>query len=360
MLLVVLSKPVLAGGFFQSWSANSFPVSMIGVAFGNKTFCAVGDDLQAVTTLFYISTDGRNWIQEQQPPVLSTALTICFGNDRFVVGGFGFVGTSTNGTNWTFKKTSTNTVRKIIATPGNFLAVTPNRVGTSSDGLLWNWMSPLPLFLGGVAFGNGMRVVGGTARLHFAGEDEVWHEIFFPDVDFQELSFGKDRFVALGQLGPLVQDANDANRFYGTNQLWLSYDGKQWTNTYSVFGDQIRSIAYGDGLFVAGGSGGSLLWSTDGIHWNLERMEFNTRNLSFAGNRMFSAFFNSLNSSTELLTLTANASSLEVYGPIGKTIRLLHRSSIERLPEDFIAIELTDMPTVLPNPPIGFVNALLQ
>jgi len=136
------------------------------------------------------------------------------------------LGATPFGTAWTAQTSAAdNNYTSIAYGNGTYVAVantgTGNRVMTSPDGRTW------------------------TARTSAA--DLAWNSV----------TFGNGLFVA-------VAATNDAN------PIMTSPTGITWTSrAASLAGGILESVAYGDGYFVAVGSGGAgTLKSTDGITWS--------------------------------------------------------------------------------------------
>ncbi len=144
-----------------------------------------------------------------------------------------------------------------------------------------------------IAFGNGMYVAVGDVRDHegefysnpraavwtsadaltwtrLPDNDEVfagpWHQ------EMWDVAFGDSGFVAVGST-----DGDQGGSSAGA--IWHSLDGFTWTRVAQdegLFGEQtpdewrgLWSVAYGDGVYVAIGTGPRVLTSEDGLTWSL-------------------------------------------------------------------------------------------
>jgi hypothetical protein len=144
-----------------------------------------------------------------------------------------------------------------------------------------------------IAYGNGMYVSVGDVRDHegefysnpraavwtsvdgltwtrLPDNDEVfagrWHQ------EMWDVAFGDSGFVAVGS-----SDGDQGDSSAGA--IWHSPDGFTWTRVAhddDLFGEQtpdkwwgLWSVAYGDGVYVAIGSGPRVLTSEDGLTWSL-------------------------------------------------------------------------------------------
>ena len=140
---------------------------------------------------------------------------------------------------------------------GRFVAVggsTSERIAWSDDGVVWHDVGdPDTGSLATVSFG---RLADGTPRfVATRGHDLVWS----PDGEswireagsawqgLSSMAFGGDRWVGVG-------------RFQG-----VTFDGQTWAS--DVPDESLSQVVYGEGLFVAVGSGGRVAHSVDGIDW---------------------------------------------------------------------------------------------
>jgi hypothetical protein len=160
---------------------------------------------------------------------------IAFGGGKFVaVGQSGIVLTSTDGANWIQRVPGTNNLDLYAVTYGTngFVAVGGTRVSssqpviwTSPDGIAWTFIDTTPLNL----------------------QNGNW---------LQGVTFGGGLYVAVG-----------GN--YTTNTVSTSSNGVDWTLRETHLSNTgnypLRSIAWGNGLYVAGGKW--LLTSPDAMVW---------------------------------------------------------------------------------------------
>lgn len=157
----------------------------------------------------------ERWHWRNPVPQGNRLSSVTYGNGLFVaVGTGGAIVTSTNGTNWVARSLPVGLdVRSVVYGNNRFVAVGFGCSLTSTNGLEWSYASNTPPYqLYGVAFGT-------------------------------------NTFVAVG------------NRIIRT-----SSDGITWTTRSSPF-TSLRSIAYGNGMFIAVGYGGSVMTSNDGTNW---------------------------------------------------------------------------------------------
>ncbi len=120
----------------------------------------------------------------------------------------------------------------------------------------WEWKSPLPQgnTLNSATYGNGRYVaVGNCGTVITSNDGHSWKLDTAFAYKFQDLvsvTYGPGQFAAIGSYG----------------NIFTSSDGTAWTR--QAFGNykKIRSIVYGDSLFVAVGDTG-VYTSKDGVTW---------------------------------------------------------------------------------------------
>jgi hypothetical protein len=137
-----------------SWTqgSNFSSGNITGMASNNTTYIACG------STSVYGSTDGQNW--STRTPASSPAewYKVAFGNGLFVlVGAAGHINTSTDGTTWVNRTSTSGTTQAIRSVSYNASAGYPWMAGLgdgsaifSTDGI--NWVSRTTA-VGGVAYG---------------------------------------------------------------------------------------------------------------------------------------------------------------------------------------------------------------
>jgi hypothetical protein len=144
-------------------------------------------------------------------------------------------------------------------------------IWSSPDGTTWDPNSPVvtgPYLIKSIAYGN-LWLAGGNGIMISSADGITWNTgspVFESlDVDIKSIAYGDSVWLAGGTL---------TDALVSVGAIWTSTDGITWDPDSSVFqasGGDIRSIAYGDSLWVAGGSYNGLgaIWtSTDGYNWS--------------------------------------------------------------------------------------------
>ncbi len=245
-----------------------------GIAHGSDRFVAVG---AGGITRWSIDGTQQSWISA--PVGGGGTLDIAYGNGRFVVVGLGgdvYWSSTGNAGSWTLAgPVGVNDLVGVTYGNGHFVAVgvsgTMWRSPNGSSGS-WEEVSPDPggANIAGIAFREERTTTPPPPRFVAVGfgSGEVWRS---PDgsmnswspsgpvgTNLYGVTFGNGRYVAVGTGG----------------NIYSSPDGSfgSWNNVV-VGGAQIWEIAYGNGTYVAVDNNGDVYWSTTGLavlgDWNL-------------------------------------------------------------------------------------------
>lgn len=272
-----------------TWSVqtSSFSTTDInGVAFANGTFVAVGGNGKIAT-----STDAGTWTQRPASPFTTHITCVAYGAGRWVACGNGEIGTSTNTLDWTLVGSPPGAAYNDIAYGnGTWVVVCGSQQAlVSPDGLSWTAYDVTafsdPIYLNGVAFGNGLfvavggLVASGLARRIFTSPDGVTWTERTPAAgsgDIMSVAYGKGVFVYVGKGGVVASSPNgitwtavSASDVFSTLEIWAvtfgggmfcavgagvigtSVDGGLWGAHTTPITDIHTGVCYGKGLFVA-------------------------------------------------------------------------------------------------------------
>lgn len=228
-VIVGYSGTILTSTTGESWTQRESPsfLPLYGVAYGNRTYVAVGEFSAVTPTIILTSQDGVNWVRRRVDDLYQSLLDVVYAQGQFVaVGGFGTILTSPDGITWTRQPRLTYAhLRGITYGNGLFVAVGDQGVIlTSPDGVNW------------------------TAR-----------DIGFPSPYFSDVAYGDGKFVAVAWSTP--------------NYFYISSDGLTWTRQQNPDpNDSFWGIAYGNGVFGAVGASGLWATSSDGVTWNKSKV----------------------------------------------------------------------------------------
>lgn len=265
---------------------------------------------------------GSNW-SVSSTPADNTWQSVCFGANLFVAvassGSGNRVMTSPDGVTWTTRSTSglDNTWRSVAYGNGVFVAVSyDGNAMTSTDGITWIDRSPpAGHFFTRIAFGNGVFVAvansGGGASTYICTTTDgiTWtarstgaggfDAVAYGEIDGQPrwivagygISYWSDNDGATWTVGSGLSTQNHSQAAFGngvfvvlrntgtgTPMPYLSYDGKTWTASKTVYDGSWTAITYACGLFVASNNN-EILTSSDGRYWT-RRPSFTANNIS--------------------------------------------------------------------------------
>jgi hypothetical protein len=293
-------------GFFWSgvYSGNKY---LTGVTSGHAGYVAVGMDGAAL-----ISTNGINW-ESASIGTTNHLYSVACGNGYYAtLNHSGSMFTSTNGRAWVQGVSPVGQLGRIAFVAGRFIATWDQSLFSSSNLLDWtshtfpsasgiNWMTAGTPELGIVAVGvngtilqtgslvptapfivvsptNQNRQFGGTIQLGALALGSsplayTWQKdgVNLPAATNTSLVItnarpadsGDYRLVVANAFGVTTSSvASVTVRFYDPLDRWS-------TQPAQVGWDNLYSIAYGNGIFVAGGSGTNVLISTNGRGWTL-------------------------------------------------------------------------------------------
>lgn len=233
--------------------------NLLGVAWGNGRFVAVGYSLDAPSAVIMTSPDGQVWTQLSDPPP-GWLNKVTFANGQFfamgyipAVSGRGIFLQSPDGLNWTLRDTGLSQLAGIAHGNGTHVAVDlQGGIATSADGVEWTVRQPSGQVATGVAFGRDQFVVLGlTAGVATSADGVDWvpRPIGSNQSQFG-IALGADTFVIVGENG----------------DIRTSSDAQTWTSRLLGQNVNYSSVAYGPPGFVAVGPRNSL-FSPTGVLW---------------------------------------------------------------------------------------------
>ncbi len=251
-------------------------------------------------------------IQESQPG--GDLRSAAFGDGKFVAGGGnGTLLLSKDGSTWNELEKIDGVIQGLAYGKGGFFAATGNKNGSGSGAIYKsdnngeNWVESEAQNLNYLDLATDGKEEGSYAAVSQDGSIVV-NDVEIESKNTNELravSYGDEKFIAAGKTGTIlhiaksnkgyeVQEFNSAplkvsnlNGITFGSGVWVaggslgslftSKDGKSWervkVNPY-LAEENITSLAYGDGLFVAGGTNGKTAVSVDGTNWYEEDIAF--------------------------------------------------------------------------------------
>ena len=241
------------------------------VCYGNGKFVA-GASMTKSNTSFAYSTDGINWTESTISDTNRDWRSICYGNGKFVAVGTKFTSSgssttssgrysaySTDGITWTLKtlNSSANIPESVCYGNDKFVVVGNGYIGYSTDGISWTSTNTIRKWKS-VCYGNDKFVAVANSTNYFAYSTDgiTWTEgtISSTSRSWRSICYGNGKFVAVAS---------------STNYFAYSTDGITWTeSTISDTSRSWASVCYGNGKFVAVATNSNYFaYSTDGITW---------------------------------------------------------------------------------------------
>ena len=218
-------------------------------AYGNFIFITVGN-----SGIILRSLDGINWAQVQINSFNNLYNVIFDGTKFIVVGGNGTVLTSLDGILWTAANTKTfNDFSSIVFGGGMYVALNTSnnstRIYISTNGVDWAPLLELSAYLVQITYGNDRFIaVGQSGEIFISLDGITWSQTLQVQNRLNDITFGNGLFIAIGANGTEL----------------LSQDGYEWESQSSPTTDNLLSVSYSNGIFIATGS---VLTSIDGVNW---------------------------------------------------------------------------------------------
>jgi len=291
------------------------------------------------------SSNGTTWTSVQNQDIFSTRIEyLNYLQGKFYgVGDNGLIATSTDAVDWYSLGPSVPLAVSIISvaySSGKYIFATQTsatnveQIGTSTDGINWKKSNPFPSVTNFRAvYTNGSSYIAATNSAIFKSDDGVtWKGVsqFISRTQPDRFRYINDRFVAVGtgnfdylystdgetwinkrqflpynlesQIGggilsaegpQIVLCAANNNVSSNNNDIATSTNGTDWTPRFAYTGSSpnrvLRSVTYGDGLYVAVGDNIAVT-STDAITWAHSELTTTQRMNSVAyGNGVFVA-----------------------------------------------------------------------
>jgi hypothetical protein len=217
------------------------------------------------------SPDGETWTP-QTSGVTGAIRAMAYGAGVYVaVGNGGEIISSPDGSAWTVATTGvTENLYAVTFANGLFVAVGAyHGMGgargaqtlVSSNGTSWtSHIAGVSADLLAIVYGAGSFFAAGTAgSICVSGDGAAWTTLSVSSDTFRSIVFGGTTFVLGGDNNLCFYYDTSINYGDLVDLSALLYDGTE----------AVVSLAWDEtlGLFIAGGSEGTLLWSTDGVNW---------------------------------------------------------------------------------------------
>ena len=247
------------------------------IAYGNSLWIAGGAYGGQIRT----STNGSTWTTVTSNFGNLGIRSIAYGNGLWVAGGYsGQLRTSTNGSTWTTVTSNFGNTGILSIAYGNSLWIAGGGYGemrTSTNGSTWttvtsNFPTDFTGTINAIAYGNDLWVAGGGygGQMRTSTNGSTWTTVTsnFGNRQIQSIAYGNGLWIAGGYAG----------------QVRTSTNGSTWTTVTSNFPStpwkSIRSISYGNDLWFSGGDDGEMRTSTNGSTWTTVTSNFGTSRIN--------------------------------------------------------------------------------
>jgi hypothetical protein len=248
-----------------TWTARTTPSSTTynAAAYGASTYVAVAATSTSSGGFITSSSDGITWTTTKTETIplndciFANGLFVVVGGDGNGSSGSGACFTSSNGTSWTQRGTSSLVGwSRVIYENGLYVVVgRAGRINTSPDGITWtNRTSNLSANLNDIAWnGSVYCVVGASGQIATSPDGVTWTARTPGDttVTLLSISWNGTRFIV----------TNSTN-----GVAWTSTDGITWSRVSTAYRGTTLYSAYLGGKFVAIGNS-FVQSSTDGLTW---------------------------------------------------------------------------------------------
>ena len=288
--VVVGQRSVLVSTNGQDWSTVTNLSQAFGVTSGADTFATVTE-----RGSIFSSEDATGWSEVLQ--VTENLLhSVAYGNDRFVVGGWGPVLVSEDGTHFRRAFSSPTSTRGIAQ--GNGMLVMSALIPeggrpdmwtnqhalfiSTNNGASWQFRTtPWTQSIHEFKFLNQNFLAAGGGLVALSDDAQQWKTKLLPGI-WRAAAFGAGKYVVAGGL-------------VGPAELAVSEDGTNWLKLPSILPEPVIGLAFAENHFVAVGGGvtgvnGFAASSSNGIDWEVQIEGLTNRLLDVAfGNEAFVA-----------------------------------------------------------------------
>jgi hypothetical protein len=231
-----------------------------GITYGDGTFVATGEYGAILTSPDLVTWTNRKW-------KLPSVGRFIYANDTYVAAGVdGVIRTSTDFKTWTERYFSNSLMWRIAY--GNGAFIVPEYSGKlliSYDGISWAENDSLQKIgirqLIGLTYGKGILVVVDYDRIITSPDVETWtvkHNFSWPDTGVRDVMYEDGVFVIWG---------SNLSPWNWKNIILISFDGETWTEIIPETHVEMEQLIYGNGMFAAVDRFGEVHTSVNGVTW---------------------------------------------------------------------------------------------
>ncbi len=255
---------ILTSRDLRTWIKQSSPSNVLDLSsavYADSQFAAVGSAYDPATLStgpgILTSPDGVHWTKRECQSTVMNWQHIAYGNGTFLAtGSEGSLLTSPDGANWTFRRSGLPGILDVIYADGRFVALGVG-VSASADTLRWTTLSEQSVGIR-MAYGAGLFVSTDGKVLWTSRDGAAWtNRGAVTPGGIEDVGYGDGKFVAVG-----------------SGALSVSAGGTNWQSlTSALTTARINGVTYGHQSFVAAAGvaneQGVILHSEDGTHWDL-------------------------------------------------------------------------------------------
>jgi len=279
---------ILTSATGSDWESRSSGTtnSLKSIAFGNGVYVALSGEPAASApsgdAAASVSSDGILWTRKNIGP--NTLTTVNYARGLFHAGGWhritpfggteGALYVSSDGTNWSEDLVATGTpVRTVFAGTNNYYVeyIINSPLGIvgllkSADGTNFSASATTNLVAAnppnGYAYGNGLFVGAGPA-INVSHDVTNWSTVSGPTDNLSDIAYGNGAYVAVGSGYALPVGSGSL----GVGSIVRSSGGSRFEVQTSPVTALLNRVLFANGVFHCVGYSGTILRSTNGTQW---------------------------------------------------------------------------------------------
>lgn len=251
-LLSLLWLSTYTDSFAQAKAVSNTTQNLTAVIYGGGQWLVAGENGTILS-----SSDGITWTTRNSSTTARLNAISYGGGQWITIGENGTILTSPDGIIWTAQNAGTAAfLNDISYGAGQWIIVTSEGTLTSPDGIVWTARGTPAA---SIVYGNGQWASAYGGRFQTSTDGINWEINSISNATYSKIRYGGGRWVMLSAYGPII---------FATS----SSDGVNWeAKILSEREGKIRSIAFGDGLWMGVGEKLYTKTSPDGLNWSTLR-----------------------------------------------------------------------------------------
>ncbi|GAB3776813.1 hypothetical protein GCM10028818_22850 [Spirosoma horti] len=176
------------------------------------------------------------------------------GGQWIVIGNNGTILTSPDGITWTAQNAGTTAfLNDISYGAGQWIVVSSEGTLTSPDGIIWTARGTPAV---SIVYGNGKWASAYGSRFQTSTDGITWESNSISNANYIKVRYGGGRWVMLSTFGPYITASTSPDGINWQDKILSEREGK------------IKSITFGDGLWMGVGENRYTKTSSDGLNWS--------------------------------------------------------------------------------------------